>query len=154
MLGIFDGEQGISRRRLLTIGSLGLGGLSLPTLYAAGGSGDSESNPVTGRSVIFLFQQGGPSQFETFDPKLDIPQGNRTMGGVIPTTIPGVTFGSTMRHLAKLAHKLTIVRSFHTKNSGHNIKPIVGEHSLEANIGAHYSRVVGSTHPLLSLIHI
>ena len=151
MLGIFDGEQGISRRRLLTIGSLGLGGLSLPTLYAAGGSGDSESNPVTGRSVIFLFQQGGPSQFETFDPKLDIPQGNRTMGGVIPTTIPGVTFGSTMRRLAKLAHKLTIVRSFHTKNSGHNIKPIVGEHSLEANIGAHYSRVVGSTHPLTGM---
>ena len=89
MLSIFDGEQGISRRKLLTIGSLGLGGLSLPTLYAAGGSGDSESNAVTGRSVIFLFQQGGPSQFETFDPKLDIPQGNRTMGGVIPTTIPG-----------------------------------------------------------------
>jgi|ETNmetMinimDraft_18_1059904.scaffolds.fasta_scaffold00203_13 hypothetical protein len=151
MLSIFDDGQGISRRRLLTMGSLGLGGLALPTLYAAGGSGDSESNPVTGRSVIFLFQQGGPSQFETFDPKLDIPLGNRTMGGVIPTTIPGVTFGSTMRRLARLAHKLTIVRSFHTKNSGHNIKPIVGEHSLEANIGTHYSRVAGSTHPLTGM---
>ena len=96
MLGIFDGEQGISRRRLLTIGSLGLGGLSLPTLYAAGGSGDSESNPVTGRSVIFLFQQGGPSQFETFDPKPDAPSGIRTVTDVIPTTIPGGTLLETL----------------------------------------------------------
>ena len=90
MLGIFDGEQGISRRRLLTIGGLGLGGLSLPTLYASGGS---DSDVVTGKSVIFLFQQGGPSQFETFDPKMEIPLGNRTIGGCIPTSIPGVTFG-------------------------------------------------------------
>ena len=114
MLSISDGDQGITRRRLLTIGSLGLGGLSLPTLYAAGGPGSSEGNPVTGRSVIFLFQQGGPSQFETFDPKPDIPTGNRTIGGVIPTTIPGVIFGATLRRLAKLAHKLTVVRSFHS----------------------------------------
>ncbi|MEE3052956.1 MAG: DUF1501 domain-containing protein [Planctomycetota bacterium] len=148
MLSIFDGEQGVSRRRFLTIGGLGLGGLSLPTLYASGGS-DSEA--VTGKSVIFLFQQGGPSQFETFDPKMEIPLGNRTIGGCIPTSIPGVTFGSSMERLAKLAHKLTIVRSFHTKNSGHNIKPIVGPDSLEANIGTHYSRVVGTTHPLTGM---
>ena len=142
MLGIFDDKKGISRRRLLSIGSLGLGGLSLPTLYAGG---DSEGGAVTGRSVIFLFQQGGPSQFETFDPKMEIPLGNRTIGGCIPTSIPGIPFGSTMERLAKLAHKLTVVRSFHTNNGGHNIKPIVGPDSLEANIGTHYS---------LSLIHI
>ena len=148
MLGIFDGEQGISRRRLLTIGGLGLGGLSLPTLYASGGS---DSDVVTGKSVIFLFQQGGPSQLETFDPKMEIPLGNRTIGGCIPTSIPGVTFGSTMERLAKLAHKLTIVRSFQTNNAGHNIKPIVGPDSLEANIGTHYSRVAGTTHPLTGM---
>ena len=148
MLSIFDGEQGVSRRRFLTIGGLGLGGLSLPTLYASGGS-DSEA--VTGKSVIFLFQQGGPSQFETFDPKMEIPLGNRTIGGCIPTSIPGVTFGSSMERLAKLAHKLTVVRSFHTKNNGHNIKPIVGPDSLEANIGTHYSRVVGMTHPVTGM---
>ena len=148
MLGIFDDKKGISRRRLLSIGSLGLGGLSLPTLYAGG---DSEGGAVTGRSVIFLFQQGGPSQFETFDPKMEIPLGNRTIGGCIPTSIPGITFGSTMERLAKLAHKLTVVRSFHTNNGGHNIKPIVGPDSLEANIGTHYSRVVGATHRLTGM---
>ena len=147
MLNIFDGKEGLSRRQLLTIGALG--GLSLPTLYA--GSGSGSSGAVTGKSVIFLFQQGGPSQFETFDPKMEVPLGNRTVGGCIPTSIPGVTFGSTMERLAKLAHKLTIVRSFQTNNAGHNIKPIVGPDSLEANIGTHYSRVVGPTHPLTGM---
>ena len=146
MLNIFDGKEGLSRRQLLTIGALG--GLSLPTLYAASGS---ESGAGTGKSGIFLFQQGGPSQFETFDPKMEIPAGNRTIGGCIPTSIPGVTFGATMERLAKLAHKLTIVRSFQTNNAGHNIKPIVGPDSLEANIGTHYSRVAGTTHPLTGM---
>ena len=31
------------------------------------------------KSVIFLFQQGGPSQFETFDPKPDAPEAVRTV---------------------------------------------------------------------------
>src|SRR5262249_40704115 len=59
--------------------------------------------------------------------------------------IPGVHFGDTLSRLAKLAHKLTIVRSFQTNNAGHNIQPIVGPDSLNANLGSLYSRVVGAT---------
>jgi hypothetical protein len=153
VLSIADGNHGIDRRRFLTIGSLG--GLSLPLLSGplsvgtrgiAGDALDARSGAVTGKSVIFLFQQGGPSQFETFDPKVDGPAESRSVNGTIPTSIPGVRFGSTMSRLAKLAHKLTIVRSFKTGNAGHNIQPIVGPDSLEANIGTHYSRFVGTTH--------
>ena len=108
---------------------------------------EGKSNPLTGKSVIFLFQQGGPSQLETFDPKPDAPSGIRTVTDVIPTSIPGVHFGSTMEQLAKLAHKLVNVRSYTTNNSGHNIRPLVGPESLEANIGVHYSRVAGVTRP-------
>src|SRR5205823_5655472 len=74
MLTLSDGRT--TRRGFLTLGTLGLGGLSLPSLLAAA---DSRSSHVTGRSVIFLFQQGGPSQFETFDPKPDAPAGVRTV---------------------------------------------------------------------------
>ena len=49
-----------------------------------------------------------------------------------------------MPQLAKLADKLTIVRSFQTNNADHNIKPIVGPDTLNANIGSLYSRVVGA----------
>lgn len=142
MLTISTRTNGISRRRFLTIGSLGIGGL---TLLTSGSAGSESSNLATGRSIIFLFQQGGPSQFETFDPKMEAPDGMRTVTGVTQTSIPGVQFGDTFARLAKIAHKMTIIRSFQTNNGNHNIYPIVGPESLNANIGSLYSRVVGST---------
>lgn len=147
MLDVFDANRPISRRKLLSIGSLGLGGLSLPALFASRAAAGEASNPLSGKSVVFLFQQGGPSQFETFDPKPDAPSGIQTVTGTTQTTQPGVIFGDTMGRLAQHADKLTVVRSFQTNNGGHNIQPIVGPDSLETNIGVHYSRVAGPTRP-------
>src|SRR3954452_23105195 len=111
MLTLTDSR--VDRRGFLTAGALGLAGLSLPSLFAA-----SEGRPdhLTGKSVIFLFQQGGPSQFETFDPKPDAPEAVRTLTGTTRTALPGVLFGDTMARLAKLADRLTVVRSFQTNN--------------------------------------
>jgi hypothetical protein len=136
------------RRSFLTLGALGLGGLSLPALLAGRAQAAGEAlSLATGKSVIFLFQQGGPSQFETFDPKPDAPDGIRTVGDTIQTSLPGVRFGQHMKRLAGLANKFTVVRNFQTNNSGHNIQPIVSPDTLNANIGALYSRVVGGTRP-------
>jgi hypothetical protein len=132
---------------LLTIGSLGLGGLALPSLLAGRAAASGGQGCISGKSVIFLFQQGGPSQFETFDPKPDAPDGVRTVTDTIATALPGVRFGEPMRRLSTLADKLSLVRSFQTNNAGHNIQPIVGPDSLETNIGVHYARVAGSTQP-------
>ena len=137
----------MTRRYFLTAGSLGFGGLSLASLLQLRAAGVATEPVVTGKSVIYVFQQGGPSQFETFDPKVDAPDAIRTVTDTIQTSIPGVHFGSTMKQLAQLADKLTIVRSFQTNNGGHNIQPLVGPDSLQANIGTHYARVVGATHP-------
>lgn len=135
----------ISRRQLLSIGSLALGGLSLSSLLAAKASGATGS--ANDKSVIFIFQQGGPPQFETYDPKPNAPSDIRTVTGITQTTIPGVQFGDTLGRLARHADKLTIVRSFQTENGGHNIRPLVGPESLNTNIGAIAARVLGSTHP-------
>ena len=147
MLSIFDRSGKFPRRRLLTAGSLGLGSLSLPALLAARGARQRAPRAVTGKSVVFLFQQGGPSQFETFDPKVAAPTAVRTMTGVIPTRLAGVQFGDSLSRLSLLADQLTVVRSFQTNNGGHNIQPIVGPDSLQTNIGVHYARVAGATHP-------
>ncbi len=151
MLTIFDGRHTMNRRELLTIGSLGLGGLSLASLVGARAWAGESRGAISGKSVIFLFQQGGPSQFETFDPKINAPDGIRTLTGTTPTNLPGVKFGDTMSRLARVADKLTVVRSFQTNNGGHNIQPIVGPDSLETNIGVHYSRVAGATRPLTGM---
>jgi hypothetical protein len=145
MLTISTAARGIDRRELLTLGSLGFGGLTLSSLLASRAAGEEAAKPVRDRSVIFLFQQGGPSQYETFDPKPDAPDGVRTVTGTVQTSIPGVRFGDTMTRLARLASKLTVVRSFQTNNAGHNIQPIVGPDSLNANIGSFYSLVAGAT---------
>jgi hypothetical protein len=147
MLTITTGDHEIDRRAFLTLGSLGLGGLTLSSLLAGRVAGSELGGLVRDRSIIFLFQQGGPSQFETFDPKLDAPDGVRTITPTVQTALPGVRFGDTMSRLARLARKLTIVRSFQTNNAGHNIQPIVSPDSLDANIGALYSRVAGATRP-------
>ena len=56
MLTFFDGQQPISRRELLRVGTLGLGGLSLSSLLGVKALANGQPNPLTGKSVIFLFQ--------------------------------------------------------------------------------------------------
>ncbi|MFO0824745.1 MAG: DUF1501 domain-containing protein [Gemmataceae bacterium] len=148
MLAIHSTNAPCDRRRFLTIGGLALGGLSLSSLCEARAA---QSNLETGKSVIFLFQQGGPSQFETFDPKPEAPAEIRTVGEIIKTAVPGTFFGGTMEQLAKHADKFTVVRSFSTGNGGHNIQPIVGPDTMNANIGSLYSSVVGATHPVTAV---
>ena len=88
MLSIVDAECRLDRRELLRIGTLGLGSLALPSLLSAQSAGGT--SPLSGKSVIFLFQQGGPSQHETFDPKPDAPSGIRTVTDTVQTSLPGV----------------------------------------------------------------
>jgi hypothetical protein len=119
--------------------------LSLPSVLEAAGA-----NPglLKDRSVVFLFMHGGPSQFETFDPKMDAPSEIRSVTGEVATSLPGVSFGASFPRLAKLAHKLAVVRSFTTGDGNHDIKPIVGKNSLGANLGSLYARVAGTSHPV------
>ncbi len=106
---------------------------------------------LTGKSVIFLFLHGGPSQIETFDPKMERPEGVRSATGEVATTIPGVTFGGTFPLLAARAGKLNVVRSFVPGDANHNLKPLVGRDSFETNPGAIHARVAGPNHPRTGL---
>src|SRR6185436_7504020 len=104
-------------------------------------------NVLTGKSVVFLFMHGGPPQIELFDPKMGAPSEIRSVSGEIKTSLPGVTYGAAFPHLAKLAHKTAVVRSFVTGDGNHDIKPLVGRDAYGANPGAIFSRVAGSTQP-------
>ena len=137
-----------SRREFLSVGSLGLGGLALPQLLQAESAIKKAGGLAKDKCVVFLFQHGGPSQFETFDPKMSAPAGIRSMTGEIPTSIPGITFGSTMERLAKLANKFSVVRSFTTESNAHDTKPIISKRfSNGAHLGSHYARVAGPNNP-------
>src|SRR5262249_36238637 len=88
---------GLHRREFLRMGSLALGGLSLAALLRAqaGAADAGMASAVRDRSVVLLFLAGGASHIETFDPRMDAPEGVRSVTGELATTIPGVTFGGT-----------------------------------------------------------
>ncbi len=142
---------GMDRRQFLRVGSLGLGGLSLSDLCAARALAKGQARAARDKSVIFLFMHGGPSQFETFDPKMEAPSGIRSTTGEVKTTLPGVTFGGTFEKLARRADKLAVIRSFYTGDANHDIKPVVGRDTLGANMGSLYSRIVGPLQGLTGL---
>lgn len=142
----------LDRRALLRLGGLSLlPALSLPPGLALHAAPRPAHPALRDRSVIFLFMHGGPSQFETFDPKMDAPSEIRSVTGEVKTSLPGVTFGSTFEKLAPLASKFSIVRSFVTGDSVHDIKTIVGKDTLNANLGSLYSRIAGPLHPVTAL---
>ncbi len=148
MLTIHDcgpGGRNFGRRDFLRIGTLGLGGLSLSDLQTVQAALQGKGHTVRDKSVIFLFMHGGPSQFETFDPKMDMPSNIRSATGEVKTTIPGITFGGTFQKLARLADKFSIVRSFVTGDGNHDIKPVLGKDTLKANLGSLYARIAGPT---------
>jgi hypothetical protein len=148
VLTLLDSNHRHNRRAFLKIGSLALGGLSWPTLLAQ--AGDAR-RLVADKSVIFLFLHGGPSQIETFDPKMTAPAGIRSATGEVATSIPGVTFGGTFPKLAALAHKLAVVRSFVAGDGNHDLKPVVGRDTFGANLGSIYARVAGINHPVTGM---
>ena len=111
----------VARRSLLQIG--GVGGFGLSQLLAQTASGDVESSgdPTFGRAknYILLYMSGGPSQYETFDPKPDAPAEIRGVFQPISTTVPGVQICELLPRISQIADKLAIVRSMATDDPNH-----------------------------------
>lgn len=146
MLTFYDRDHRMLRREFLKVGALSLGGLSLSSLLA-GRSFAAEKPLLKDRSVIFLFLHGGPSQTETFDPKMTAPSDVHSATGEVQTVLPGVTFGGSFPRLARLADRLAIVRSFVTGDENHDLKPLVCRDTFRANLGSIFARVAGMNHP-------
>ena len=108
----------LSRRTLLKVGGLGLLGLSQSYLLRAEATGQART--ATAKSVILLFQFGGASHIDTFDPKPQAPQGIRGEFGVIDTSIPGRQITEHLPRLAQLADKYALVHGVHHNSSSHN----------------------------------
>lgn len=109
------------RRRWLQLAGVGwLGGL-------ANGSGAAKAfgqlpiqRSATIQSCIVIFHYGGPSQFETYDPKPLAPQAVRGEYKTISTSVPGVAIGEYLPRVARIMDRLTLVRSMHHPMRNHN----------------------------------
>ena len=109
--------EGLRRRDCLKLG-LGslLGGGFVNSLRARGLAEDLTARKS---SCILVWLDGGPSHFETFDPKPNAPAEIRGEFNAIQTKIPGVLFSENMTKLAAISDKLTIVRSVRHDQNNH-----------------------------------
>ena len=115
----------LSRRAFVRRAIAGAGILSLPDVMRL--RVEAALGPeAKKRSLILLWQDGGPSHFETFDPKPEAPVEFRGELEAIQTTLPGIQFCEVLPRLAHLAHRFSVIRSLHQPSSDH----VVGSHNV------------------------
>jgi hypothetical protein len=109
---------GQSRREFLRVGAASLLGLSLTDWLRMQACGQVQ--PAKAKSVIQIWQGGGPSHVDTFDPK---PEAGQDYCGPLKTpletNVAGIRIGELMPMMAKQADKYCLIRSFTHPDFGH-----------------------------------
>ena len=100
--------DGLSRRSFLQLGSLAMGGISLPQLLAAEAQAGVRHSH---KSVIMVFLSGGPPHQDMFDLKPEAPAEIRGEFKPISTAVPGIQIGELLPQLAKRMDRMAIIRS-------------------------------------------
>lgn len=112
--------DGMTRRDLLHVGGIGMWGLTLGQAtgiarpgWAGTGASPTDQLPGFGRAkrcvLIYLF--GAAPQHELFDPKPDAPAEIQGEMKATRTSLPGVLFGEGIPETARIADRLTTIRS-------------------------------------------
>lgn len=102
--------NGVTRRDLLQIGGISAFGLGLSNSTATAAPASSPPGKRA-KACIFVFLFGSPPQHETFDPK---PLAAAEIQGemkAIDTALPGLQIGEGLPQIARIADRLTVVRS-------------------------------------------
>jgi hypothetical protein len=112
---------GMPRRDFLQLGLgavTGLGMVDILRLRAQAAASAGLASPKEVRCIL-IWMDGGPTHYESFDPKPDAPKEIRGEFKAIPTKVPGIQFSEIVPKLADVADKLTIVRSICHKDPNH-----------------------------------
>jgi hypothetical protein len=117
--------SGMTRRDFIQLGLGGAFGLGFCDLLRMRAIAEAAPAEAPGRKTarvnncILVWMDGGPSHYETFDPKPDAPSDIRGEFNPIPTKIPGIQFSECVPNLAEVADRVSIVRSICHKDPNH-----------------------------------
>jgi len=134
--------NGLSRRDVLRIGGLALGGLTLPRLLeaeAAAGTGGSH------KSVIMIYLCGGPPHQDMYDIKTDAPVEIRGPFSAAATNVPGILVSDRLPLMARMMDKLAPIRSMVGARDAHySYQCMTGHHDRQPPSGGwpHFGSVV------------
>ena len=108
--------DGVSRRDMLRVGTLGLAGMTLDQMAAWRTA--SANQPIArpksfgrAKSIILIHLYGSPSQLEWVDPKPDAPLEIRGELGSINSSLPGCRVCELLPNYAKVMDRCTVLRS-------------------------------------------
>jgi hypothetical protein len=116
------------RRDFLKLGVAGLLGFAdvlrlraaAPAAAGVAARGDAAPAPAAKATrCIMIWLDGGPSHYETFDPKPGAPVEIRGEFKDIATAVPGIRFSEAVPRLAAAADKFTVVRSICHRDPNH-----------------------------------
>src|SRR3954454_23391635 len=122
MLNFKQNCAGMARRDFLQLGlgaALGLGFTDLLRLRANAATLAKGKTTPGQVNCIMIWLDGGPSHYETFDPKPDAPAEIRGKFDTIETCVPGVRFSECVPNLAKTFDKFTVMRSICHSDPNH-----------------------------------
>lgn len=113
--------DGVARRDFIQLGLGALLGMGMADLLRVRGRAAEASGRVKPDQVncILIWMDGGPTHYESFDPKPDAPKEIRGELDPIKTRIPGVQFCEVVPKLANIADRLTIIRSICHRDPNH-----------------------------------
>lgn len=117
-----------NRRNFLYAGWLGGLGLTLGQMLKLehASAADTRKLEAKAKAVIHIYLQGGFAHMDSFDPKPDAPAEYRGILAPVKTPLPGIMFSEHMEKIAKIADKITVVRSMTHTEVDHSR----GEHSM------------------------
>jgi hypothetical protein len=96
-----------------------IGGGLVGALRAQGLAADGVQTPRAATRCILIWMDGGPTHYETFDPKPDAPREIRGDFESIATKVPGIRFSRHMKKLGAIMDRLAIVRSIRHNQGNH-----------------------------------
>jgi hypothetical protein len=108
----------LTRRRFMQVG--GLAGLNLFSASWMRAAAAQTPRKAKATSVILIFNSGGPSHTDLWDPKPEAPEDVRGTFRAIKTNVSGIRVTELLPRMAKLADRYAIVRSVHHTHQGHN----------------------------------
>ena len=117
---IFRNCEGITRRNCLQLGLGGLVGAGLSPLLRGRALADvGVKRQQQADACILVWLDGGPTHYETFDPKPEAPVEIRGEFGTTPTAVPGTHFSEHMVNLAGIFDKYSLIRSIRHDQGNH-----------------------------------
>jgi hypothetical protein len=147
---------GLTRREMLCVGGLGLAGLTLADwIRGREAVASPAAETPSDVSCIFLWLDGGPSHFETFDPKPEAPDTIRGPWGARATNVPGIQIGELLPRLAQQMDQCCIVRSMSHNVDAHSPIPMLTGFAGETtSYGAVISKLQGFRQSMPPYVHI